>query len=287
MTNAGNSQADRGIQVSLNNDRSFLSRAAGALVVPISVLAAVLAIPQMKESARQAIAVCVGIIGLLLLIAGSRRPESDTPLGKAILSFAAIGVLLFTLIHLPVGKYLCKPLLLPHSAGNADAIFVLASGVSEQGEYTYAGLQRVLHGAELLRAGRAPLLILSTGDPTPERPIPEAAWVASLTAFIGIPNQACEILTGGITTTRTEARRAAQLLLPRGIRRLLLVTNGPHIRRAASMFGAAGFEVLPAPVQSEKTIRNACDGNFGLFRYAIHEWLGMALYHLRGDFANP
>lgn len=270
-----------------NSGRSFVSGAAGAFVAALSVITAVIAIPQLKDPMRQAVAIGTCIIGLLVLIADSRSPESGTPLRKAVQSFAAIGIVLLMLVHLPVGGCFCKPLLLPHSSENADAVFVLASGVSEQGEYTYAGLQRVLHGTELLRAGRAPLLVISTGDPTPERPIPEAAWVASFTAFIGLTRGNCEILTGGITTTRTEAQKAARVLLPRGIRRLLVVTNGPHISRAVSMFRSVGFDALPAPVQSENTIRNACDSNFGLFSYAMHEWIGTTLYRLRGDISKP
>jgi len=263
---------------------SVMRRLASHGIIPLAVLIVVVAIPQMSDFKRQAIAVVISMIGFALVALSGRRPESDAPLWKVVRSFAAIGTTLVMLMNLPIGSLLCKPLLLPHSPGNADAVFVLASGVSEQGEYSYSGLQRIMHGATLLRAGRAPLLFISTGDPTFERPIPEALWVASFTALLNLPPDAFEILTGGITTTRTESMKAAQLLLPRGIRRILLVTNGPHITRAKAVFEAAGFEVLPAPVQSEATIRNACDSDLGLFRYAMHEWLGIVLYRLRGDF---
>lgn len=268
-----------------DNGRSFIAKAASALSVPIAMLIAVVAVPQMREPARQAFALGIGVIGLWALVAACRKTEQSVLLSKTLQSLAAIGTIMVLLTYLPIAGYLCRPLLLPHADGNADAILVLASGVSKQGEYTYAGLQRVLHGVELLRAGRAPLLVFSTGDPLPNRPIPEAAWVASFAAFLDLPKGSYEILTGGITTTRTEARKIAQVLLPRGIRRLLLVTNGPHISRAAAVFGAAGFEVLPAPVQSEKTIANACESDFTLFSYAMHEWIGTALYRLRGDFS--
>ncbi len=261
-----------------------MRRLAAHGIIPLAVLIVVVAVPQMSESRRQAVAVVISIIGFALLFLSGRRPESGDPLWKAVRSFAAIGTTLVLLMHLPIGSLLCKPLLLPHSTENADAIFVLASGVSETGEYTYSGLQRIMHGEALLRAGRAPRLFISTGDPTVDRPIPEAGWVASFTSLLHLPGNAFEILTGDITTTRTESLKAAQILLPRGIRRILLVTNGPHITRAKAVFEAAGFEVLPAPVQSEATIRNACDSDLGLFRYAMHEWLGMALYRMRGDF---
>ena len=267
------------------NSSRFLE-AASALAVPLATVIAVVALPQFREPTRQAFTVGIGLIGLWALVAAYRKTEQSLLLSKTLQSLAAIGTVMLLLTYLPIAGHLCKPLLLPHSEENADAILVLASGVSKQGEYTYAGLQRVLHGAELLRAGRAPLLVFSTGDPLPHRPFPESAWVASFAHFLNLPGGSYEILTGGITTTRTESRKVAQVLLPRGIRRLLLVTNGPHISRAAAVFSAAGFEVLPAPVQSEKTIDNACESYFTLFSYAMHEWIGSALYRLRGDFSR-
>ncbi|HOT27147.1 MAG TPA: ElyC/SanA/YdcF family protein [Candidatus Ozemobacteraceae bacterium] len=266
--------------------RSRFLDATAALAVPIATFVAIVVVPQFREPGRQAFAVGIGLIGLWALVAAGRKAEQSLLLSKTLQSLAAVGTLMVLLTYLPIAGYLCRPLLLPHADGNADAILVLASGVSKQGEYTYAGLQRVLHGVELLRAGRAPLLVFSTGDPLPNRPIPEAAWVASFAAFLDLPRGSYEILSGGITTTRTESRKIAQALLPRGIRRLLLVTNGPHISRAAAVFEAAGFEVLPAPVQSEKTIDNACESDFNLFSYAMHEWIGTIVYRLRGDFSR-
>ncbi|HOY66295.1 MAG TPA: YdcF family protein [Candidatus Ozemobacteraceae bacterium] len=255
-----------------------------AAVVAILLAVAVVA-PQLAESKRQFLAILISIIGILILFLDTFSSSPGAIFRIGLRGFAAIGVAFVVLTNLPVAGLLCRPLLLPPSTERADAIFVLASGVSEEGEYTYAGLQRVMHGATLLKEGRAPRLFLSTGDPTPDRPIPEAGWTASFAAHLGLASGAFEILTGGITTTRTEARNAARLLLPRGFRRILLVTNGPHIRRAAATFRAAGFEVLPAPVQTARTVRNACDSDLGLFRYAMHEWLGLVLYWLRGDFS--
>ncbi|HEY9071684.1 MAG TPA: YdcF family protein [Candidatus Ozemobacteraceae bacterium] len=256
----------------------------GAAVVAALLLLVVVAIPQLVEHKRQFISIAIGIIGLYIVFRSFRTPQPGMMLRTGLHGFAAIGVAFVFLTNLPIGSLLCRPLMLPPSQERADAVFVLASGVSEEGEYTYAGLQRVMHGAELLKEGRAPRLFLSTGDPTPDRPLPEAGWTASFAAHLGLASGCFEILTGGITTTRTEAGNAARVLLPRGFRRILLVTNGPHIRRAAATFRAVGFEVLPAPVQNARTIRNACDSDLGLFRYAMHEWLGLALYWLRGDF---
>lgn len=47
--------------------------------------------------------------------------------------------------------------------------------------------------------------------------------------------------------TAENARNMAGLLLPQGVRRITLVTDGWHMPRAAAEFRRAGFEVLPAP----------------------------------------
>lgn len=47
--------------------------------------------------------------------------------------------------------------------------------------------------------------------------------------------------------TAENAQRMAQLMLPQGIRRIALVTDGSHMPRSVRAFRGAGFEVLPAP----------------------------------------
>jgi uncharacterized SAM-binding protein YcdF (DUF218 family) len=47
--------------------------------------------------------------------------------------------------------------------------------------------------------------------------------------------------------TAENARHMARLLLPKGLRRITLVTSAAHMPRAAAEFRRAGFEVLPAP----------------------------------------
>ena len=57
-----------------------------------------------------------------------------------------------------------------------------------------------------------------------------------------------EEFLGTARTTREEAVEVGKLLKPRGIQRILLVTDGDHMARALPLFERAGFEVLPAPV---------------------------------------
>ncbi|HET7538391.1 MAG TPA: YdcF family protein [Polyangiaceae bacterium] len=56
-------------------------------------------------------------------------------------------------------------------------------------------------------------------------------------------------------STRENARFAAGLLLPRGLRRIWLVTCDFHMPRALRCFAGAGFEAEPLPAQSPPSAR--------------------------------
>lgn len=205
-------------------------------------------------------------------------------LGKASLySFAGTGFCFLLLTVLPLGELISTPLLLAPASGNADAIFVLASGVGENGQPGFAGYQRTFHGIGLYQQKRAPLIVFSSSGAFDARSgHHESEWVASATTFAGLASDAFIILREGFTT-RDEAAVGAALLHPRGIRKILLVTNGPHIRRGVRVFEKAGFEVLPAPVQTAESIRMFSETGVSRFSQAMHEWIGLLLYRIRGD----
>jgi uncharacterized SAM-binding protein YcdF (DUF218 family) len=80
--------------------------------------------------------------------------------------------------------------------------------------------------------------------------------------------------------TAENAAHMARLMRPDGIRRIALVTDAPHIPRAAQAFRAAGFEVLPAPtnfvVAMDRPVIQwlpSADG-LGDCRRLVREWLG-------------
>lgn len=200
-------------------------------------------------------------------------------------SAAVAGVVALALMHLPVGRLLSRPLLVEPAAGQADAIVVLTAGCGEGGQPSFASFQRVLHGVALWRAGRAPRLVFSASDFS-WRGSGDRDAIASLAAQLQVPAAAYTILHEGHLTTRTEAGQISRYLLERGWRRILLVTNGPHILRSVLTFAATGLEVLPAPVQTAATIMDATETDLGLTNQAIHEWLGLGWYRLRGDLAS-
>lgn len=203
--------------------------------------------------------------------------QNEFKIGSAI----TIGII-FIIYSLPIGGLLSKKLVLPHSTEKADAVLVLASGSTLYGDPGYAGYQRVLHGAKLLKSGQAKHLYISTGFDKTFEDFREYDWVASLTRLLEIPADKVTIFKSkDIITTATEAQYAKKQLEAQNINRILLTTSGSHIRRSVATFRKAGFEVLPAPCHTSESIVFA-DRYIIAFHAAVHEWVGLAWYWLMG-----
>jgi uncharacterized SAM-binding protein YcdF (DUF218 family) len=151
---------------------------------------------------------------------------------------------------------------------------------------------RLLVAFRLYRAGKAPLILCSGGN----NPIgseadntAESTWMARLLEEWNIPPTAIET-EGRSVNTHENATLSYQLLAPRGIHRILLVTSAMHMPRAAGTFRKAGFDVIPVPADFhsgwgasnpwEKWLPSA--DNLRDSEGAWHEWLGISIYRLRG-----
>ena len=177
----------------------------------------------------------------------------------------------------------------------ADAIVVLGGStlppLRPRVEVEVNGsFDRLLHGLRLLRAGRAPRLILS-GGAVPfltGSSLPEAARMARLAAELGVePGQL--LLESRSRNTRENAVHTARLLEERGLKRVLLVTSARHMPRAAAVFRKAGVDLVPAP-----TDFRVVDKPFSPWRLlpdlealdastrAVKEYAGLVVYRLRG-----
>ena len=66
------------------------------------------------------------------------------------------------------------------------------------------------------------------------------------------------------------------------LKNILLVTSGAHIKRSEMVFKKAGFRVLPAPVHNSESVYYANDNYLTNLNAAIHEWVGLIYYRLRG-----
>lgn len=103
--------------------------------------------------------------------------------------------------------------------------------------------ERVREGVALYRRGIAPV-ICAVGGHCPrgsEGSIAEAEGMARWLRRAGVPEEALRIDRES-ASTKENAERAAELLLPEGRRRVVLVTQPFHVRRALFWFRRVGFE---------------------------------------------
>lgn len=166
------------------------------------------------------------------------------------------------------------PMLLP-----ADAIVVLGAGVSRDGVLGDNSLRRALHGILLYRRGLAPLVIF-LGPRTRGGPV-EAEVRARLARALAIPAESILALSSA-ETTRDEARVVKDVLEARGLRRILLVTGGPHMPRARALFLREGMEVLAAPDDEVSVEARRPEERLSLARYLLQEALARAYYRMAG-----
>jgi uncharacterized SAM-binding protein YcdF (DUF218 family) len=137
------------------------------------------------------------------------------------------------------------PALNPDRPVNAQAVVVLGGGGQRTGAPEYNGgivestlLERVTLAAFLAQRYSLPLAV--SGAPA------EALTMSqTLSRNFGVSPRWIE---GKSRDTYENAQLSARILLPAGIRRIILVTSGTHEWRAAHEFMAAGFDVVPAPI---------------------------------------
>lgn len=163
-----------------------------------------------------------------------------------------------------IANRLLISLLPPDSGEAADAIVVLGRGGPARNGRT----QLV---TELWKAQRSPKIFASgSGD---------AVAMITLLTKQGIPEQA---LSGEecSRTTEENAQFTAAILQPQGVKRIVLVTDQPHMLRSFLTFQSLGFEVIPrmAPRVVEQLSYKQ------RLVQVYREYAGLVVYGLRGRF---
>ncbi|MEP7124376.1 MAG: YdcF family protein [Byssovorax sp.] len=127
----------------------------------------------------------------------------------------------------------------------ADAIVILGAPIRGDGALSPQADERVRVGVGLYRSGLADVIAVVGGhcprgfEHTPA----EAEGMARNVRALGVPEAAIRVDRLSNSTV-TNAARAAAILLPEGRRRVWLVTQPFHLRRARFHFRRAGFETL-------------------------------------------
>lgn len=169
----------------------------------------------------------------------------------------------------------------------AQAIVVLGGGrYREAPEYGgdtvgHETLARLRYAAKLQRESGRPILV--TGGRPDGVGLSEAETMRRvLVGEFAVPVRWVE---GESDNTRENALYSAQLLKRAGVTRVLLVTHAWHMPRAARSFEQAGIAVSPAPTLFHREPMTPLDflpKGYSGARYAMHEWIGLVWYRLRG-----
>jgi uncharacterized SAM-binding protein YcdF (DUF218 family) len=154
-------------------------------------------------------------------------------------------------------------------------------------------VERLLSTFDLLRTGRARVVVISGGaqDPALGRAA-EAYVLADQLAAWGIDAQRL-VVEAGSRNTRENAVNTAQIVRARGFHRVLLVTSAAHMVRAQGCFNAVGLAVdtLPVDWSTPRTGRPPFTPlpratALASSTEALREFAGRLVYRVRG-FTRP
>lgn len=213
-----------------------------------------------------------GALGGFLARAGARRLLWIA----GAVECAALLVIGYTpLVPALMGAWVCADALQP-----ADAIVSLSSEVYPDGSLDDHAQLRVLHAYELLGAGAAPRLVLTRIASSRPSVVPA---VRRQMRQLGLHCPIDEV--GWVRNTHDEALAVARLVHQRGWKRVILVSDPDHLRRAGAVFARAGVSVCCSPGASSGYNLARLDGpsdRLAAFRDWLHEWIGCQVYHWRG-----
>ena len=231
----------------------------------------------------EALALPLGLAGLLVLAALLARRRWWAVLGVAILWVASAPVTALTLMK---GLESAYPELTVAEALHTDAVVMLAGGILRG--VSKSGLQwgecstRFFTAVELMLTGKARILILTDGPGPGERQSSYGGVLRAEAIRRGVPEDGI-ILIGPVGTTQDEAREVAALP---GIGDILLVTSAFHEARAIMLFSAFGLHVTPFPTDLRNFPQRRLNGmdfvpladGVRATDVALREYYGMAVY---------
>lgn len=150
--------------------------------------------------------------------------------------------------------------------------------------------ERITAVAELSRRFPDARIVLSGGasDIRAAQPLSESAVARRLLTDLGVDVKRIEMEEKSRDTCEN-AEQSLALAKPQATENWLLVTSASHMPRAVACFRAAGFAVIPYPVdfrtqgtESIMTPSKSVAAGLAAADLAAHEWIGLAGYRLSG-----
>ena len=191
----------------------------------------------------------------------------------------AYGLVAFTPICDGIARHPAASALESKALEPASAIVTLGAGLTLSNKLSGRSLRRTVYAMTLYRRGLAPLLVL-LGPGQGEGPA-EAQQRAELARELGVPHDAILADAQG-RTTMEEADRVRILLAPRGVKKIVLVTGSHHMPRAGKLFAAAGFAVVPAPLEEPVGQPDRPGQRIVVVELMLKEFLARQYYRLLG-----
>jgi uncharacterized SAM-binding protein YcdF (DUF218 family) len=223
-----------------------------AWLVPLCILGALTGVTRYALAAG---AVSIGLLALLLLVSWTN-----------IIVAPALGFIR----HDPLPAH-------------ADAVVALSAGVTPDGYLTQQGTDRILSAASLVKAGVAPVLLVTHENRTMRgMEFNSSADQRRIAALASIPM----VVTGGeVNSTHDEALEVAKVVSARKWGRVILVTSPFHTKRACATFEKAGLTVTCIPSDSRDIAVHRLQFSherLQAFQMWLYETAGMVRYRQLG-----
>jgi uncharacterized SAM-binding protein YcdF (DUF218 family) len=134
----------------------------------------------------------------------------------------------------------------------SDAIVVLGAALTDAGAPGKALTRRSEHAAALWHQGQAPMVICAGGTgPGAWVRRSEADGCREVLMRLGVPRNRI-LLEERSRNTLENARYVRDIMVPRGWRRALVVSDSYHVCRARYLFWRVGIEASASPVSVQR-----------------------------------
>lgn len=165
-----------------------------------------------------------------------------------------------------------------------DAVVVYSGVMTDAGDIGDIALTRLVSALDDVQRLRVPHLVVSEQSrPVRGRVVRTGADQRRVASLLGAGTEVHVV--GPVYTTHDESVAFAAFARSRGWTRVRAVTSPLHARRACATLEATGLSVTCAPATSRNAAisRPTTSGaRLDLWRDAVHEFVGLAVYRLRG-----